>query len=145
MYISETELRFGSGRQTPATSRSAFRRPYQANTGRPHASTAPRSVLLRRFAGLSGFPGGQRLDVRSLQRLAADRPVTTFELIDANPGDAAHILAFDLDHRRSNLGDEVLLLLWGENVLDHIDCNERHVISPSKLEYCGRNRSAAGD
>jgi hypothetical protein len=93
----------------------------------------PRFVLLRRVAELSGLPGGQRLDVRSFQRFAADRPVAAFELIDANPGDAAHILAFDLDHRRSNLSDEVLLLLGGENVLNHIDRNERHVISPSDL------------
>jgi hypothetical protein len=112
---------------------SAFPRPDRANAGRPHASAAPRFVLLRGVAGLSGFPGGQRMDVGSFQRLAADRPVTTFELIDANPGDAAHILAFDLDHRRSNLSDEVLLLLGGENVPNHIDRNERHVISPSDL------------
>jgi len=65
--------------------------------------------VLRRLAGSSDFPGRQRL--------SADRRVPTFELIDANPGDAAHILAFDLDHRRSNLGDQVMLessLAWLE-------------------------------
>jgi hypothetical protein len=79
---------------------------------------------------LGRFPCGERLDIGRFQCLAADGPVSAFEFIDADPGDRAHVLALDLDHCRSNFGDQLLLLLWGKNVFNHIDGNERHVISP---------------
>ena len=48
------------------------------------------------------------MDVRGSQRLAADRPVAPFEFIDPYPGDRAHVLAFHLDHRGSDLLDQLL-------------------------------------
>ena len=69
----------------------------------------------------------ERLDVRSSQRLTADRPVSALELIDADPGYGAHGLAFYLDHRFGDLVDEFPLLCLRENVLDYIDSNEWHI------------------
>src|SRR6201995_2187035 len=81
------------------------------------------------------------LNVGCLQRVAADRPVPTLELIDANPRHRAHVLALDLDDRRGHLGDEVLFLLRGEDIFDHVDSCQRHVVSP---ECCMLPVVAAG-
>jgi hypothetical protein len=106
----------------------------RANIGRRHASAAP-VFAIRSAAGLSsGPPGGERLHVGCFQSFAPDGPVSAFEFVDTNRGDAAHILPFDLDHRFGDSGDEILLLLRRKNVLDDINGNERHVISLSEVD-----------
>src|SRR5688572_10619849 len=84
------------------------------------------------MAGLGGLAAGEGMNVGRPKGLAADRPVTLFIFPDANPGDGSQRFAFDLDHRRGDLGDEFLFLLRGENVLDHVDGYEGHVESPGK-------------
>jgi hypothetical protein len=47
--------------------------------------------------------------------------VVLLDFLDAYPGDAAHGLAFDLDHRLGDLGDQFLFLLGSEDVFDDVD------------------------
>src|SRR5207249_4693571 len=62
------------------------------------------------------------------ERVAADAPVAAFHFLDHAPGDAAHVLAFDRDHRVGQLADDLALLLLAEHVLDDANLNERHWI-----------------
>lgn len=80
----------------------------------------------------------QGLHVAGLQGLAADGPVSALELLDTHPGDSAQAFPFDRDHRLGDLVDELLLLLRGEDILDQIDGDERHVVSPSGSAGGGR-------
>lgn len=70
------------------------------------------------------------MDVRGAQLLAADGPVATLNFMDLDPGHAAHGFAFHGDHGFGDFADHVGLLVFGENVLDDIDGNERHILSP---------------
>src|SRR5580658_1279931 len=83
------------------------------------------------------------MDIRSPERLAADRPVPAFEFVDAHPGNRAHVLALHGDHRLGDLVDEFLFLYRREDILDHIDRYQRHVGSPS-LSLSGSGPSRAG-
>ena len=63
----------------------------------------------------------QRVNIACGQQLAADPPVTLFDLHDPDPGDRAHRLAFHGDHRLRDIADKFLLLGRRENVLDDVD------------------------
>src|ERR1700733_9407845 len=73
----------------------------------------------------------QCMHVSGGQRIAADSPVTAFHLLDHAPGDAAHALALDRNHRVGQLADHLAFLLLAEHVLDDANLNEWHCISPS--------------
>ena len=70
--------------------------------------------------------GLQVLDVLGGERLAADAPLAALHLFDRDPGDGAHRLALDVDHRLGELGDDLLLLVRREHTLDELDLHERH-------------------
>ncbi len=88
------------------------------------------ALPFRPARALGGLARGERVDVGRPQGLAADRPVAAVELVDPDPGHGAHVLAFHRDHRLGHPGDELLLLLRREDVLDHVDRDERHGVSP---------------
>jgi hypothetical protein len=46
-----------------------------------------------------------RFDIGGAQRFSTDRPLTARNLVDADPGDAAHGFAFDFHH---GIGDLVV-------------------------------------
>jgi hypothetical protein len=46
-------------------------------------------------------------------------------LVDDDPGDRAHVLAFDRDHPVSEALDDLALLVGREDVLDERDVDER--------------------
>jgi hypothetical protein len=92
----------------------------------------PRSCIAE---DLGGFAGGERLNVRGSQRLAANRPIAAFKFVDADPSYWAHVLAFNLDHRLRDFGNKFLLLILGENILDHINGNEWHIASPVSVGF----------
>src|ERR1700722_16991508 len=77
-------------------------------------------------AARSGGCGGEGPDVLGGQWLARDSPVTAADFLDHDPGDLAHALAFDGDHRVGEFLDHPALLLGGEHVLDELDVDERH-------------------
>src|ERR1700730_15837630 len=81
------------------------------STGRPEAAPS---------RGLSACQG---LDVGGGQGIAADPPVAAFHLLDDAPGDIAHVLTLDRDHRLGELADDLALLFPTEHVLDHANLN----------------------
>src|SRR5262249_54095956 len=72
------------------------------------------------------FSTSQGVHVASGQSFAADAPVTAFHLFDHTPSDAAHVLAFDRDHRIGQFADDLVLLFLAEHVLDDANLNEGH-------------------
>ena len=78
-----------------------------------------------------GRVGGNHADLGVVggEGLAADGPVAALDLFDNHPGDLAHALAFDGDHRVGEFLDDPALLLGGEHVLDELDVDERHFFS----------------
>ena len=74
------------------------------------------------------FPGllfpGHRMHIGRRESAPADGPVTTFELVDTNPGQREHVLAFYLDHRSRDFLDKLLFLIRGKNVPDDVDRHE---------------------
>src|SRR5215216_657437 len=84
-----------------------------------------------------GSAGGERVDGLGGQRLPAQAPVTALDLVDDDPGHAAHVLTFDLDHGVRELLDHVALLIVSENALDHLDVDHRHREPPG--ENVGRS------
>src|SRR6266478_8690278 len=86
--------------------------------------------------GSRSFPARQRVHIGGGQGVAANSPVPAFHLLDHAPGDAAHVLAFDRDHRVGQLADDLALLLLAEHVLDDANLNERHWIF-SVMSGCG--------
>jgi hypothetical protein len=63
------------------------------------------------------------------QRLARDPPVAAADFLDHDPGDRAHVLALNGDHRVGELFDDPALLLGDGHVLDELDVDERHFFS----------------
>src|ERR1700683_5170851 len=86
------------------------------------------------------FSARQRVHVGSRQSVAANPPITAFNFLYHAPRDAAHTLAFDRDHRVRELADDLVFLFLAEDVFDHADLDERHLISPSlcltRAAYC---------
>src|SRR6185312_12176397 len=78
-----------------------------------------------------GRAGGERLDVGGAQGVPADPPLTAGDLFDDDPGDRAHVLALDLDHRLGEVADDPLLLLGVEHTLDELDVDQWHCEPPS--------------
>jgi hypothetical protein len=76
--------------------------------------------LSRRLAGR------HRLDMCGCQRFAANCPVTLFDLVDTNPGNIAHGLAFNGNHGVRDTCEDSAFLFGSENVLDDVDCYEWH-------------------
>src|SRR6185312_4816554 len=72
---------------------------------------------------------GHGLHVGHGERLAADRPFPALSLLDANPGDLAHGLAFHGDDGVGDFPDHGVLLLRCENTPDQLDIDEWHVYS----------------
>src|SRR5262249_41244652 len=72
----------------------------------------------------------KRLDIVRGQRMAADSPVTTLDLVDHNQRYLAHVLAFDRYHRVRELADHLLLLARRENAFDQSDVNKWHRCPP---------------
>ena len=67
---------------------------------------------------------GHRMHIGRRESAPADGPVTTFKLVDTNPGQREHVLAFYLDHRSRNFLDKLLFLIRGKNVPDDVDRHE---------------------
>src|SRR5436190_13056185 len=67
-----------------------------------------------------------RLDVGGAQCFSADGPFSACNLVDADPSDAAHCLAFDFHHRIRDLVDHRLLLAFVENTFNEMNINEGH-------------------
>lgn len=72
----------------------------------------------------------KRVNIGGGQRFTADRPVSLFVLLNADPGHAPHRLAFDSDHRLSDLLYQFPLLARREDILDDFDIDHWHLISP---------------
>jgi hypothetical protein len=72
----------------------------------------------------------QSVHVGGRQGVATDSPVAAFHLLDHAPGDVAHVLTLDRDHRIGQLADDLTLLFLTEHVLDDANLNERHWFSP---------------
>src|SRR5215207_3637568 len=83
-----------------------------------------------RVSSVGADTGRERLDVLRGERVARDAPVAAADLIDDAPRHRTHVLALDLHHRVGETADDLLLLLGGEDVLDDLDLNERHVGLP---------------
>src|SRR3954467_5199411 len=91
----------------------------------PGHSTARREVVPS--GRLSACEG---MHVGGGEGVAADTPVAAFHVLDHAPGDVAHVLALDRDHRVSQLADHLALLFLAEHVLDDPNLNERHWLYP---------------
>src|SRR5258706_299509 len=96
----------------------------------PRRGRTPDRGPCRGLALADGLADGQGPDVRGAQRVAGDAPVAALPLLDDNPGDRAHVLAFDLHHGVGQPTHHVLLLLGGEDPLDDLDVDERHILAP---------------
>jgi hypothetical protein len=72
------------------------------------------------------LPARQCVHVGSGQGFATDPPVTAFDLFDNAPGDAAHVFAFDRNHRIGEFADDLVLLFLAEHVFNHSNLNEGH-------------------
>ena len=85
----------------------------------------------RRVRPLPGQAGAaaRAPDVLRGQRLARDPPVAAADFLDHDPGDRAHVLALNGDHRVGELFDDPALLLGDGHVLDELDVDERHFFS----------------
>jgi hypothetical protein len=64
---------------------------------------------------LAGRARGEGSHVVGPERLTADAPVATVDLLDDHPGDASHVLSFDRDHRIGEALDDLSLLLGCED------------------------------
>ena len=93
-----------------------------------HRRWSGRRRLAREVAPSRGLSASQGMHVGGCQRLAADSPVAAVHLLDHAPGDPAHALAFDRDHRVGQLADDLALLFLAEYVLDDTNLDKRHVI-----------------
>src|SRR4051794_16669793 len=79
------------------------------------------------LAALRRLARGQRVHRLGGEALAADGPVAALDLVDHAPRDAAHVLAFDADHRVGEALGDLSLLLGREDALDEPDVDEGHV------------------
>jgi len=52
----------------------------------------------------------QRFDIGGGKGIAPDTPLPTGHVMDANPGDATHVFAFDGDHGVGDLADHLLFV-----------------------------------
>src|SRR5437879_12136307 len=72
--------------------------------------------------------GRKILDGFSGQRLTADAPIAARDFGNLDPGDAAHVLAFDRHHGVRELRDHLALLLGIEHVLDDVNLYQWHAV-----------------
>src|SRR5262245_6955062 len=87
-------------------------------------------------ASAFGLAGRKCLHIVCGQRLAADTPVATLDLVDHHERHLTHVLAFDRYHRVSELADHLLLLCRRENVFDQSNVDERHLRAPFGNSSC---------
>src|SRR5262249_53172458 len=117
--------------QAPVTLQRTRRRGRIPDTERPKSPQAGRAQRdcneVRPSRSLSARQG---VHVRGCPGAAADSPVAALHLLDHAPSDASHALAFDRDHRVSQLADHLALLFLAKHVLDDADLNEGHWICP---------------
>src|SRR4029077_1756340 len=66
------------------------------------------------------------LDVTRGQGLPTDAPTPALDLFDDHPGDLAHLLALDGNHRVGELANHLLLLGVREDAFDELDLNKWH-------------------
>src|SRR5882672_12613047 len=101
----------------------------------------PNVEAMRRTAGRTSPPamqgpsasghlsaGREILDGFGGQRLTADAPIAARDFGSLDPGDAAHVLAFDRHHGVGEFADHLALLLGIEHVLDDVNLYQRHVV-----------------
>src|SRR3954454_11719422 len=82
--------------------------------------------------GLGGHAALHGPDGLGGELLPADRPVAALRLLDVHPGDSAHALALDVDHRIGELLDHLALLLGVEDAFDELDIDDGHGSSQRK-------------
>src|SRR5215472_5569637 len=75
----------------------------------------------------SASAGGKSLHVLGGQRVTADRPIAAVHLFQHAPGHPAHVLTLDRHHRIGELLHNLPALRAGENTLNHLDINQRHL------------------
>src|SRR5215469_15632733 len=75
----------------------------------------------------SASAGGESLHVLGGQRVTADRPIAAVHLFQHAPGHLAHVLTLDRHHRIGELLHNLPALRAGENTLNHLDINQRHL------------------
>ncbi len=97
---------------------------------RPQHQTGPVPGTAARHQFESGGHGDQ-LACRSLtscvvSALPPTAPLAAGDLFDGHPGDGAHGLALDVDHRLGETGQHLLLLVVVEHTLDQLHVHERH-------------------
>src|SRR5690242_3672596 len=111
-------LRGPQGRLTTA--------PWQNRTS-PAGGTPP---AMRAGASGRASTGREFLDGFSGQRLTADTPLAARNFGNLYPGHAAHVFAFDGNHRVRQFLDDLLLLLGVEDFLDQMDLDQWHCSAP---------------
>src|SRR5450755_3159371 len=79
-----------------------------------------------RWSWLDSRRARECLEVVGGKGLTADAPLAAGDLLDDAPGELAHALALDRDHRVRDPFDDLPLLLGGEDTLDDLDLDERH-------------------
>src|SRR3954447_15298015 len=80
-----------------------------------------RAVSMASATTMSGRRAGrERVDGLRGQTLAADAPVAALDLVDDDPGHAAHVLTFDLDHGVGDLLDHRALLIVVEDAFNDL-------------------------
>src|SRR3954471_18336188 len=106
--------------RTPSTSA----KPLRSGSSARDESMTSAVITSGRHAGLEGAHGVGR------QGLAAEAPVTALDLVDHDPGHAAHVLTLDLNHRVGELLDHLRLLVVVEDTFDETDVDEGHTRTP---------------
>src|SRR3954462_6673253 len=90
------------------------------------ASAREAGAMASATAMSGGGACGKRVYGLGRERLAAQAPVAALDLVDDDPGHAAHVLALDLNHGVGQALDHRTLLLVVENALDHLHIDHRH-------------------
>jgi hypothetical protein len=70
------------------------------------------------------------MHIRGRQALATDCPVTALDFVEADPGNAPHILAFDAYHCVRYFLDHFPFLFRGKNIFDSMYLYVWHGITP---------------
>src|SRR5262249_12458651 len=70
--------------------------------------------------------GGKFFHLGRGHGFAAHGPVAALDFLDDHPGDGAHVLPFDGDHRVGDLADHLALLRLGEDPFNQLDLNHGH-------------------
>src|SRR4051812_7423933 len=95
---------------------------------RRHRRRRSRGAPRTRLTDLARRTGGHGVHRFGSQALPTDGPVAALDLFDRAPGDGAHVLALNADHRVGEPFGDLGLLFGREDVLNGRDVDEGHVL-----------------